>query len=71
MDTYNETRGILAIRIYFLPGGHVPMADLRMFDGVIETIEWTNVKQRRQFESGINGYTLIYDERPKKGWDEW
>lgn len=63
---------VVAIRIYY--GGHtgvVPMADLRMADGVVETIEWTNVKQRKEFESAINGYTLIYDERPKRTWDEW
>ena len=63
---------VIAIRIYL--GGYtntVPMADLKMVDGVTETIEWTDVKQRKQFESGINGYTLIYDERPKCEWNEW
>lgn len=64
--------GVKAIRIY-LGGftGVVPMADLLMTDGVVETIEWTDVRQRKQFESGINGYTLIYDERPKCEWNEW
>ena len=64
--------GVIAIRIYL--GGYAgttPMADLRMLDGVVETIEWTNTKQREQFKSGINGYTLIYDERPKCDWSEW
>jgi hypothetical protein len=47
------------------------MADLRMADGVVETICWTDIKARKQFEPGINGYTLIYDERPKRSWEEW
>lgn len=63
-------RGVIAIRIYY-GLNNTPMADLRMSDGVIETIQWTDVKQRKQFESGINGYTLIYDERPKREWSEW
>lgn len=64
-------RGVLAIRIYFDENSatpRTPMADLLMVDHVVETIEWTNVKQREQFEEGINGYTLIYDERPKMPW---
>lgn len=62
---------ILAVRIYFPEGSTTPMADLKMADGVTETIVWTDVKQRKQFETGINGYTLIYDERPKREWSEW
>ena len=62
---------VIAIRIY-LGGPYCtcPMADLYMCDGVVETIEWVNVKQRKEFEPHINGYTLIYDERPKRSWDE-
>jgi hypothetical protein len=62
--------GVLAIRIY-LGGNCTPMADLRMADGVVETICWVDVKARKQFEQGINGYTLIYDERPKVPWEDW
>ena len=65
-------RNVLAIRIYL--GGYtrsVPMADLYIADGVVETIEWTNKRERKAFEAGINGYTLIYDERPKRSWEEW
>lgn len=61
---------VVAIRIYY-KDGHIPMADLRMSDGVVETIEWTNVKQRKEFEKFITGYTLIYDEREKRSWEEW
>ena len=42
-----------------------------MTDRVVETIQWTEPKQRKPFEAGINGYTLIYDERPKMSWDAW
>lgn len=63
-------RGVLAIRIYLDKNGRTSMADLLMVDHVVETIEWTDAKQRKQFEEGINGYTLIYDERPKASWAE-
>ena len=62
--------GVMAVRIY-LNQNATPMADLRMVDGVVETICWVDVKARKQFESGINGYTLIYDERPKVPWEDW
>lgn len=58
----------LAVRIYY-GMNQTPMADLRMADGVVETIKWTDAKAREQF--CITGYTLIYDEREKAPWDEW
>ena len=61
---------IIAIRIY-LGLNNTPMADLKTMDGVCETIQWNDVKQRKPFEPYINGYTLIYDERPKRSWNEW
>lgn len=65
--------GVIAIRIYFrdYPFAKTPWADLLMSDGVVETIQWTDVKERKQFENRINGYTLIYDERPKREWKDW
>ena len=63
---------ILAVRIYSINGGCIPtMADLKFSDGVMETIEWTNVKQRKEFSKYINGYTLFYDERPERNFNEW
>ena len=62
--------GVLAVRIYFNEGNRTPMADLYMTDGVVEHIQWTDVKQRKAFEGRINGYTLMYDERPKASWDK-
>lgn len=62
---------IMAIRIY-LVDYHIPMADLLFaYDGRYTTIEWTNVFHRSKYEHGIDGYTLIYDERPKKEFKEW
>lgn len=64
-------RGVMAVRIYFDGASKMPMADLRMVDGVVEHICWVDVKQRKRFDAGINGYTLFYDERPKREWEEW
>ena len=61
---------VIAIRIY-LGLNATPMADLKINDGVVETIQWNDVKQRKQFERYIDGYTLFYDERPKRDWFEW
>lgn len=60
----------IAVRIYFA-GAMTPFADLIMSDGVVETIQWTDVKEREAFAKTINGYTLIYDEREKREWKEW
>ena len=61
---------VIAIRIYYGLNA-TPLADLRMNDGVVEHIQWNDVKQRKEFVPLINGYTLVYDERPKRKWDEW
>lgn len=70
MDAGVYRKSVIALRIYYA-FDRIPMADLLMSDGVIETIEWTNVKQRKQFAECINGYTLVYDERPKASWKEF
>lgn len=61
---------VVAIRIYF-KDDRCPMADLAFAYGGMTTIEWTNPAQREAYMSGINGYTLIYDERPKREFSEW
>ena len=63
-------RTVIAIRIYF-NDLCTPMADLKMNDGVVEHIEWANVRDRKKFIPMITGYTLIYDERHKRDWNEW
>lgn len=61
---------IIAIRIYLI-NDHIPMADLVFPDGKYTTIEWINISHRNKYKSGINGYTLVYDERPKRDFKEW
>ena len=60
---------VIAIRIY-CDFRLTPMADLKMSDGVIETIQWNNAKERAEFAPYISGYTLFYDEREKGTWDD-
>lgn len=62
------TPKVIAVRIYYGLNA-TPMADLKMTDGVVETIQWTDVKQRKEFENRINGYTLFYDEREKANFE--
>ena len=67
---FNQNKMVMAIRIYY-GSAYTPMADLLCSDGVVETIQWTDVKARKEFEQYITGYTLIYDQRDKCGWDDW
>lgn len=55
---------VLSIRIYY-GLNCTPMAELRMNDGVVEHIQWTDTRARKEFEPMINEHTLIYDERDK------
>lgn len=61
--------GVKAIRIYY-GLNMTPMADLKMTDNVVETIQWNDVKQKKPFLPYITAYTLIYDERDKLPFDE-
>lgn len=63
-------RNIVAIRIYYGINS-TPMAELVQSDGVHETIQWNDVKQRKRFEPYITAYTMFYDERPKRNFKEW
>ena len=63
------SKTVIAIRIYY--GGVTavcPMAELLFSDGVIEKIEWCNVKERARLMKFITGYTMVYDDRPKMDW---
>ena len=62
---------VIAVRIYCDYVYCATMADLRMNDGVTETINWCDKRQRESFTQYMNGYTLIYDERPKKDWSDY
>lgn len=62
-------KSVIAVRIYY-GLNCTPMADLRMSDGVVEHIQWTDFKQRKEFEPLITGYTFFYDEREKCDFDK-
>lgn len=52
---------VTAIKIY--NNGVYPMAVLAFaFGGSVE-IQWNIVEEREKYAAGINGYTLMYDER--------
>lgn len=72
MKRYNVQRdGIVnAVRIY-IDEHATPYADLILAFGGKRTIRWTDVEQRKEYAPGINGYTLFYDERNKRPFDEW
>lgn len=72
MDNYSvEKNGaVVAMRI-FLEDSRKPMAELAFAYGGTATIDWTNVAEREKYKEGINGYTLIYDERPKADFSSW
>lgn len=57
---------VTAIRIFEEMGEMFPKAEL-FFALTKETITitWTNKEEREEYLSGINGYTIIYDERSK------
>lgn len=68
MKADNEKKYVLAMRIY-LKNGMEFMADLALAGGTVETISWCNFAERSRYY--FNGYTLIYDERPKGAWSYW
>lgn len=72
MKNYNPTKHgtVVAIRIY-LENGHQPMAELAFAFGGTETIHWDDIAEREKYSAGINAYTLIYDERPKREFKDW
>ena len=62
---------VIAIRISMADNGHTPIAELKLAFGETVVIRWDCVDHRERFLSGINAYTLYYDERPKRSFDQW
>jgi hypothetical protein len=60
---------VVAIRLY-LNNQCTPMADMKMAFGKECTIQWNDIDERAEYEKGITGYTLFYDERPKRSWNK-
>jgi hypothetical protein len=73
MKTYDpNTHGVVvAMRIFYAENGSTPMAELVFAFGRSKTIKWNVVEERETYLPGINAYTLIYDERPKREFNEW
>lgn len=70
--SYNTIKdgAVIAIRIYKDCSGIFPLADLRLAFGGIKTIRWDCPSEREVYKDGINGYTLFYDERITKCFDD-
>ena len=75
MESYNprEYGAVVAIRIFYDYDnfGYTPMAELAFAFGGTEIIPWDEPAERERFSAGINGYTYIYDERPKRQFADW
>lgn len=71
MEVYNPTMHglVTAIRI-FNEDGYKPMAELIFAFGGSRIIRWDIVENREEYAAGINAYTLMYDERAKRPFDE-
>lgn len=63
--TYSPVKNgaVVAVRLFFGPNHIAPMAELVFAFGGTSTIEWANETQRKEYEPGINAYTVFFDER--------
>lgn len=72
-----EHGAIVAIRIFYAEDGHSPMAEIvfayesEMYPNKRVVIEWDSIDEKKPYLIGINAYTLWYDERPKREFNEW
>ena len=72
IDYTPEKYGVaVAIQISIADDGHTPIAEIKFAFGDTVVIRWDCVEHREKFLSGINAYTLWYDERPKRTFREW
>lgn len=65
ISTYSPSKNgaVIAARLFFAPNHITPMAELILAFGGSVTIEWANENQRKEYEPGINAYTIFFDER--------
>lgn len=61
---------VMAVHIY-TDEYETPYAELIFAYGGKATIQWNSADQRNEYMPGIDGYTLFYDERKKRPFDEW
>ena len=71
VTTYDPSKQgcITAIRIYNDDSNN-SMAELAFAFGGTTTIDWCNTRHRDVYAIGINGYTFIFDERPRVSFDK-
>jgi hypothetical protein len=63
---------VVAIRIFYAEGTFTPMAELAFAFGGKVTVRWDMPLEREVYAPGINAYTVIYDERPKRpDFNDW
>ena len=69
--TYDPSKQgcITAIRIYNEDNAK-SMAELAFAFGGTTTIDWCNIRHREVYDIGINGYTFIFDERPRMSFNK-
>lgn len=58
-----------AIRVYYNEIG-ICVADIKMSDGVVERIDWTEKRDRMKFLEIATSNTRFYDERKKPNWND-
>ena len=70
VTTYDPSKqgAIVAIRIY--EDGPNSMAELAFAFGGTTIIDWCNIRHREVYSIGIDGYTFIFDQRPKMSFDK-
>lgn len=71
VTTYDPSKQgcITAIRIYNDDNNN-SMAELTFAFGGTTRIDWCNIRHREVYSIGINGYTFIFDERPRMSFDK-
>lgn len=62
---------VVAIRLYYGEDNITSIADIKFHDGTFITRVWNLVTTHEEIDPYIDSYTLWYDERPKRDWDEW
>lgn len=66
-----EHLNFVAVRIFYAENGITPMAECVAMGGYRKTIRWDREDERELVTPYIDAYTLFYDERGKRNFNEW
>lgn len=66
-----EHLNFVAVRIFYAENGFTPMAECVAMGGYRKTIRWDREDERNLVTPYIDAYTLFYDERGKRPFNEW